>query len=406
MGWPLMIDDDDCDVGEPAPVDDDYVRANGIEAPPPGTNVQNGLVAVIPIVRITAQLKKTLKSRAIAAATLATYDEHFRSIMSSYPDPFPIQSQAYLDPRLLTAACALQTIRFFLYRHNLSPASRMSDRIDALDRCVSVAKDTAHYVQRSMQQISSSPTSGFYSPVHMAHWAARIRTMAPAFFCTHLWRCTLVLCLRTDWVSALTLVQASASIGDMRKNNVSCGRNLAFFLDKMIGRLRSGATTQSLENDEEMLAYASGDLQASPEEGWVWTGSDTGATLNQAHTNGFSNDLPSVSPETQTTSVLSERERHDWGGWDHIQRTLSQLLQEQQQAPPPPTHQHPYPQTPSSYPPPSQTPNQYPPPPSQTPLQHLAPHPTPPHHPSLSPVGSNGGAGGNGSSRISIRDIM
>ena len=369
----------------------------------------SGLVSVIPVIRINAQLKKTLKSRTIAAATLATYDEHFASIMASYPDPYPIHSQAYLDPRLLTAACSLQTVRFFLYRHNLSPACRKPDRRDALDRCVHVAMDTAHYVQRSMQQAPPAPASGFYSPVQMANWVARLRTMAPAFFCTHLWRCALVLCMRLEWASALTIVQASASIGDLRKNNISCGRNLAFFLEKLIHRLRSGLSKQDLEMDEEMLAYASGDSQGCLEESWVWSGSETGVNLHPAlKSNGYSSDnhnhnhnRANMSDSQQTSSSLTEREKHEWGGWDHIQRTLSQLLhdqQGQQHQPPPQSHSPSYP---------AQMQNQYPPPPSQTPNQHLAPQLPPPHHGSLSPVGGNPGTtNGNGSSRMSIKDIM
>ncbi|KAK5132378.1 hypothetical protein LTR08_009149 [Meristemomyces frigidus] len=393
IGRPLQIDDDDCDVGEPTPVDDDYVRSTGIVMPPPNQPVSNGLAAVIVVVRITAQMKKTLKSRTIAAATLATYDEHFRSIMASYPEPFPIHSQAYLDPRLLTAACSLQTVRFFLYRHNLSSACRRIDRRDALERCVSVARDTAQYVQRSMQPASGTSAPGYYSPTHMASWAARCRTMSPAFFCTHLWRCTLVLCLRMEYAAALTLVQASAAVGDLRKNNISCGRYLAFFLDHLIGRLRAGATKQALETDEEMLAYVSGDMQGSADEAWAWTGSQTGTSLDQENANGYSPDRATpVSTEQQPSEQLTEREMQEWGGWEHIQRTLEQLLQNQAGPPPlPPTAQM------SSF---AQQPPPYPPPPQQHEHRSLAPHPHPGHQ-SVSPAPSN-----NGSSRISIKDIM
>jgi len=31
--------------------------------------------------------------------------------------------------------------------------------------------------------------------------------------------------------------------------------------------------------DEELMAYVSGDLQASPENSWVWTGSETGMNI-------------------------------------------------------------------------------------------------------------------------------
>ena len=106
------------------PVSDEYIHPNGTITQPPSSPATNGMLIIIPVVRITASIKKTLKSRTITAATLNTYDEHFKAIMASYPDPFAIHSTSDLDPRLLTAACALQTSRFLLYRHNLSPACR------------------------------------------------------------------------------------------------------------------------------------------------------------------------------------------------------------------------------------------------------------------------------------------
>ncbi|KAK5754565.1 hypothetical protein LTS12_015402 [Elasticomyces elasticus] len=336
IGRPLQIDDEDCDVAEPTPVDEEDIRPTGIVMPPTSRTVSNALMAVIPVVRMTAQMKKTLKSRTIAPATLNTYDDHFRSIMASYQDPFPLESQAYLDPRLLLAACNLPAMRFFLYRHNLSPACRRGDRIDALDRCFKVAQDTSHYMQRSMQPPRGSTGLGQYSSAQMSNWGVAFRSVTPAFFCAHLWRCTLVLCLRLKFDAALPLVQASATIGDMKKINVACGRHLAFYLDKLVGRIRGGATKQSLENDEEMLAYASGDMQGSAEESWVWTGSETGANLTQVTgVNGRTSDRNTpphahMGPQT-TRGPLSQSEMQDWGGWDNVRRTLQMLLQEQSQ---------------------------------------------------------------------------
>ena len=392
IGKPMMISDADCDVGDPAPVDDDCIRPEGIVASHPGAMTPNGLLSVIPVARIYAELQRIVRRRVVADETLATCDQHFQSIMESYPEPFPIQSNAYLDPRLLTAACALQTARFFLYRHNLSPACRKDVRKAALDRCVSVAKDTAHYIQRSMRQPSSPSNLGHYPPEHMAAWAARLRTMAPAFYCSHLWRCTLILCLRMDFSSALTIVHASAGIGDLRKNNTACGRYLAFFLDKLVNRLRSGSTEASLENDEEMLAYASGDLQGSGEEAWVW--SEGQGTANRQSTNSNSFTANSTFADAKSPSTLTEREMHEWGGWEQIQHTLTQLAHGQQNQYPPPSSrvQH-FPLAPAPYPGHS-----------QTPTQHLAPQRPPSAHTPVSPGGSNGGGGG--SSRISIKDIM
>lgn len=447
IGRPLQIDDDDCDVSEPTPVDDDHIRPTGIVMPPREQIAPNGLVAVIPVVRITAQLKKTLKSRTIAQQTLDTYDSHFVSIMASYPEPFPINSQAYLDPRLLTAACHLQTVRFFLNRHNLSPVCRLDERLKALDRCVAAAEDTAHYVRRSMQQQSSGSSSGpgYHSPSHMASWAARLRTMAPAFWCNHLWRCMLVLCLRLDFLPALTLVQASAAIGELRKNNMACGRNLAFFLGKLIGRLQAGATQQTLQTDEEMLAYASGDMQGGADEAWTWSGGDAGSfgnatTHTMTTTNGYASDRttpsaagshadPSFHQQQVTPSCLTQQELDGWGGWEYIQRTLEHLLHQQQQQhnlpppPPPPAVQQ------QQAPPPAYLASAGPPPHHTPPTSYAHQPPSTTYSPlpgthyttastsstaalqaptssianqSTSPPPSNGG----GSSRISIKDII
>lgn len=412
LGRPLLINDNDYDVSEPVPVDDECIRPNGIVMPAPGQMPANGLLAIIPVTRTTAQLKKTLKSQTIAAATLATCDEHFKSIMASMPEPFQIHSQAPLDPRLLTAGSSLQTQMFFLYRHNLSPACRMNDRTDALARCVSVAKDTAHYVQRTMQHPSTSPNQGYMSPSHLASWAARIRTMAPAFFCAHLWRCQLVLCLTGEFAAALTLTHVSAAVGEVRKNNIACGRYLAFFLDKLIEKLRAGMGQEQLATDEELLAYASGDMQGCADDAWAWYGSETGMNLAQAQVvkDGYPGDKPALSAEQLSTSTLSEQESRDWGGWDHIQRTLSQL-QEHQQARPSSQAQQRTPAPAASM---AGQPSPYPPPPTQ---HHLAPSPYPSQPPSYAPspnphsVESSNGSGngsntGGGSSRISIKDIM
>jgi len=435
-GKPLHINDEDCEVSEPMPVSDEYIQPNGTITHPPSSPATNGMLVIIPVVRITASIKKTLKSRTITAATLNTYDEHFKAIMASYPDPFAIHSTSDLDPRLLTAACALQTSRFLLYRHNLSPACRRSERRDALDRLVSVAQDTALYTQRS------------FNPNHMSSWAARVRTMAPAFFCGHIWRCILVLTFRAEYAAALTLIQVSAAVGDLRQNNMACGRHLNFFLDKLIERLRAGATREQLENDEEMLAYVSGDMQGASDNAWVWTGSEplsATPTSNNSSESKSSASSSSTVVEPAAGYQLTERELHEWPGWDHIQRMLAQLLhesqrvqqQQQQQQPPlpPPTfasqppHVH---ATPSAGPQHSLPPFQPPPPPphhhqQQQNPSHLAPAPMMQQSASVSPApgsshshssgggtsagerserGSGSAGLGGTSSRISIQDIM
>ncbi|KAK6437270.1 hypothetical protein LTR95_006538 [Oleoguttula sp. CCFEE 5521] len=311
LGKPLHIDDEDCDVGEPLPVDDAYLEPNGALISPQAPRTPSPLIAIIPVARIVTALKKSMKSRSITTATLNAYDNHFKAVMASFPEPMPIHSTAELDPRIMIAVCTLQGTRFQLYRHNLSPLCRKADRKDAMDRLVSVARDTAHYVNRS------------FVPDHMESWVVRIRSIAPVFFTSHIWRCVMVLTLRGDFHAALTLYQCMAAVGDMRAKNTASGRYLAFFLDQLIGRLRAGATPQNLEDDEEMLAYASADLQSVPESAWTWAGVQAGAgTLN-----GHKTDLP---PASSPSTRASDSDIPDWPGWDHLQQVLSQLLHETQ----------------------------------------------------------------------------
>lgn len=388
IGRPTLINDDDCDVQEPTPVDDDCIRPNGIVMPPPGQNHPSALIAVIPVVRIISQLKKTLKSRTIAAATLSTYDEHFKTIMQSYPDPYNIHSQVYLDPRLLCAATTLQVARFFLYRHNMSSACRRAERRDALDRCVSAAKDTAQYISRSLQHQSTPSGQGYFVPTPMADWQARLRTMVPAFFCTHLWRCVLVLCMRAEYASAQICICAMAAVGDLRKVNMACGRNLVFFLDRLVERLHNPSCAP--DADEELLAYASGDMQGDTDEAWAWAGGET-STKTTPTTNGVSIGKERGQPQPEPAGLLSTDEMYEWGGWDHVQRMLTHLQEEQQRGarhmqPYPPQQQHAQPQ-----------------------LMHLAPQSTPSHglqSPGGYPVSPGAQSTTSTAGRISIKDIM
>ncbi|GIZ46817.1 hypothetical protein CKM354_000992600 [Cercospora kikuchii] len=422
LGRPLMIDDNDYDVSEPVPVDDEFIRPNGIVMPPPNQPPTNGLLAMILVTRTTAQIKKTLKSPTINPSTLATCDEHFRSIVASWPEPFVNTSQTPLDPRLLTAASCVQVQMFHLHRHNLSPACRMADRQDAMERCANIGKDTAHYIQRTMQHPATSIQQGYMSPAHLATWGSMIRTMAPGFFCVFLWRCLLVLTLRGEFGAALMLTHVSVAVGDLRKVNVACGRNLAFFLDKLIEKMRAGANQQQLQTDEELLAYASGDMQGSMHYSWAWTGSEARMNVHQQQVvvNGHPGDKPVLAAEQLSTSTLTEQEARDWGGWEHIQRTLGQLEEHQKGPSNPPQAPQ---QAPSAPPAPMTAGHQAPYPPPQPPQSTGPPsYPSHPPQPSISPNPHNGqqnnqantngmGNGGTangapGSSRISIQDIM
>ena len=352
LGRPLQIDDDDCDVGLPCPVDDSYIQPKGIVAPP-GQALTCGLSALIPVVRMIPQLKKTLKSPIVASGTLDTYDDYLRSLLRSLPDVFHVEDSQHVDPCMLSLCITTQSVRMFLYRHNLSTICSREARRNAIDRCVSVGQDTARFVARSMLAPSSptqqagqnhhhtSEVGEYVDTSHGSEWQRRIAAMSPATSCAHLWRCTLFLSLRGHYSSALTILRASAAVGDLKKNNIASGRNLRFFLDRLTERLRAGRTQEQIEDDEEMLAYVSGDMQGGVAGSWVWAGSETGMRLNATaqqhpppshhHVNGdVTMSTPSEDEKSQRSVLLTEKESTEWGGWEKIAAILTQLLEEQQ----------------------------------------------------------------------------
>lgn len=358
------------------------MRLDEIESTSPNT-LPSPLVATLPVLRICSQLKQTLRSPTIPHSTLTTYDTNFRTIMDAYPEPFSISSHAYLDARLLPAALCLQSARFLLYRHNLSSACSSSDRLNALNRCVSVGQDTAHYIRRSLRQTSAVPTKP-----PPPEWITGLRAATTIFFCKLLWRCMLVLSLRMDYASALTILQASRSINDLRSVNGTCGRNLVFFLEKLVERIQTAPTAHALSMDEEMLVYASGDLPSCTEERWTRSGNDVQAqaTFPDASKADCTGALHTTQPRIEDSAA----------SWDRCHQILTQLLHDQQDqaAPPPPPAMlsqpdiHSRPAQHSLLSPVSQ--------------QYLAPPSGPQDRTSLSPGASNGGT----STRISIQDIM
>jgi hypothetical protein len=297
----LLINDEDCGVAEPS---ETYMQQSYTAVQPAFPTAGNAMIAIIPVARLISMIKKVLRFRTISTTILENYDEHFKAIMASYPDPFSIHSTADLDPRLLPAACTLQAARFLLYRHNLTPICRPSERCNTLDRLVSVAQDTALYVQQSFKLANTSSS------------AARFRIIAPVFYCTHIWRCLLVLCFRARYAEALTLLQVSAAVSNLQQTNTAYGRYLSFFLDKLVERLHTGATKEQLENDEEMLAYVSGDMQSTSNNAWVWTGSKTQSTSPI----GGSEAEPAASHQCLNDKL------DDWSGWGHIHHVIKELL--------------------------------------------------------------------------------
>lgn len=75
----------------------------------------------------------------------------------------------------------------------------------------------------------------------------------------------------------------------------------------------------NLEDDEEMMAYVSGDMQGATDGSWVWQGSETGSQLDTVSNNTQAVPVPPA-PET------------GWEDWEWIEQTVQYLLSEKLKA--------------------------------------------------------------------------
>ena len=338
-----MINEDDCDSKLPTAAEDPYNDHRGAR----GSRMHaTKFVAVIQVVQLFAALQRALKSSKISLHTLQSMDKQIRSKLALLPESCHPDSDMYLDTAALSPILALQTARFHLYRRNLSPVCQQAERAAALESCTVVAQDTARYISRALQIPSGKPDPE-------QSWSIRVAHMASNMICIHIWRCILILCLRGDYAAALTCLQIPVAIGDVRKLNQACGKNLVFFLDKLMGRVRNGNGSQRhLEYDEEMLAYASGDLQSHLEHSWVWAGTDSmsGAEPSSAGSHHSARSQGSTEPMQGTLPLRPspsspENATKDWDDWGQVKDMITQLMEDQRPriAPGP---------TPSYYPPP------------------------------------------------------
>lgn len=340
---PVLIDDGDFDTGYPEPVDDQYITEQGIlSSGQPSTP----LLATIHVVRSIQYLLKLFKSPSINNETLNSRENYLSACMVLFPKQLQLKSTDYLDPKSLPPVIYFQNARLILHRHNLSPFCTADLRIQAIEHCLAVARDTAHLLSRCM---ASPPYDSALPQSRQSSndWRTYLAASASTILCTHLWRCILLLLFRSEYLLALQLVRASTAIGSVRQVNISCGRNIAFFLRCLFDRLQQ-AKPMDLDRDEEMLVYVSADLQSSTDGSWVWQGSETGSRLSSlgkrkspesparlriisssselAGERRDSND-PSSSP---LGVALSDEEKTDWGGWEFIEQSVQYLVDQQQ----------------------------------------------------------------------------
>jgi hypothetical protein len=312
----------------PTAVGDHWLQPRGDLRPPENVPGFSTVGIVIPVIRFIGQLMKSLRARTITRDVLQTYDEYFRAMHNYFPESLQSHSDSWLEPFTFSSIVPLLMVRFQLYRHNLNVYATSQERAEALERCHSVSFDTVRYLLRTMRTPPSSPyrASLGHGP---QTWQQMLDGVAHNLLCRHVWRCTLMLCLRGDFRSALTCVHFSKAIGNARKLNIACGRYLAFFLDRLTERVAAGMPQHELETDLEMVAYASGDLQGDLDAGFVWIGVQT-PPQDALGAGGSSSNLRSLlDEESAATALLTEKEANDWGGWEYVEQQIARLIDEQ-----------------------------------------------------------------------------
>jgi hypothetical protein len=342
---PMLINETDCDMPLPSPVEDRYVQPQGFFRSHPNAAPYTGFSATIQITRLYASLYQTLKSSVISTQSLQSYDEQFRLKLLQLPEAYRARSSGALDPAALPPLFALLSSRYHLYRRNLAPMCHPADRAEAMNRCVSVAQDTAMYISRTR----------FHPMVKEGgkDWGVQMSQLASNSVCLHVWRCVLVLCFRSDYEAASVCAQFCVAVGAMRKLNMACGRNAAFVLDRLLDRIRAHALPQQLEHDEELVAYVSGDMQGSLEHAWVWAGAKLAPrspaltwTSTSTSTSASTPTAASAAP-TQLGGLQASQDQpmrdalpfrpqsispshgaSDWDSWAHVERLLRQLVDE------------------------------------------------------------------------------
>ncbi|KAL8942623.1 MAG: hypothetical protein Q9216_001536 [Gyalolechia sp. 2 TL-2023] len=311
-GRPAMISDDDYEFDLPNTTS--AGERPGEHARRPVTSVQSPLVITVQVIRVISKLLKVLKEPSIPPSSLQAFDVLFEDCTDLFPAHHQFNAFGTIDPHEMPPLIYLQNARLMLHRHNLGIKSKASARLHATDECTRIAKQSTRLLGRCM---SDTPIQG-----QMGHerWRSSLVSAANAFLCTHIWRCSLFLCLRQEYEDALVCVRASAAIGSARTINVACGRYLDFFLQRLLSKLPDG--TGSVEVDEEMLALVSGDLQGDAENSWIWKDME-GAS--------HSNESTRFSPINATPVTAHEDESHSWSDWDGILDRLARLLQANRQ---------------------------------------------------------------------------
>ncbi|KAF2999483.1 hypothetical protein E8E13_008608 [Curvularia kusanoi] len=316
---PMLINDNDCDISLPSPAEDRYIQPQGFFRTHANTAPFTGSLAIIQMTRMYASLYQTLKSSTITPQVLQSYDAQFRSRTQQLPEAYLISSAAPLETAALPPLFALLTARYHLYRRNLSTLCHITERREAVRQCMIVGQETAKFISRALHTPPKGETE--------KSWSSRVAPMASNSICLHLWRCILILCLQGDYEAAMMCCHMLSEVGNLRKIGIPCGKNIIFVLDKLLERTRNGhGSPQQLEYDEEMLAYISGDVQASLEHGWAWAGSDLSSAPKLAtQGSGYGG---AAGQEQLMRDVQAPPPAVEWEGWGRVDELIRRLADE------------------------------------------------------------------------------
>jgi hypothetical protein len=326
LGRVLLIEDTDCDVPMPSPMDDHLIYDGAQLNQAMQSNATNSqhIQTTIHVVRMIGPLLRTLQAPVVSGPALSMFESHINQCRGVFPQQCQPYHPTPLEPRLLQPIFQLQNCQIVLQRHNLSTSCSLETRSEALRNCITSSKDTSQLLTR-VKQYDPSQSSKNIS------WKDAVASAATTMVCSHVWRCMLFLCFGGLYDDALTCVEFSTAVGDFRSNNLACGRYMYGFLRCLQDKLHNGI---DVWKDDMMIALVSGDVQGSTESSWVWNGSETGTALNNG-TNTPSVHSP-VAGKLQGQAGGDETGRQgqdekDWNAWSEVKEILLQLRRDQRE---------------------------------------------------------------------------
>lgn len=323
IGRPMLINDEDCDAGYPESLKEEEAMPD-IFHPQRPTILQ----ATIYVARLLQPLAHLCRSLCIPIDAIRNFEMHLGACMQLFPPELRLGGTTPLDPSVMAPLIFFQNTRIILHRHNLSPASSPEQRSIAIKNCCMAAEDTAATLSRC-----------FDAQVPVEQMESRLRLAATSLICTHVWRCLLFLSFCQAWRPFHVLLRFLSIVADGRLINISCGRYLGLFLDRLVQKYQQDAPA-NLEDDVELIVLLSGDLQAGPNS-WIWNSKDTSAlpsqkqrTASHTSTNIPVSEHPPKPDRTLPWDIpLSDDERTRWGGWDRAYQAAQYLEQLQRSRP-------------------------------------------------------------------------